>query len=115
VWTIGIIGTVLGLISPLWLTRFAELMTWLGAILVPVGGVFLAHFVIMRKRVDVDAVYRVTALPSFSIAGMSAWAAGFAVYKLAAPVGATLPALATSIIVYMAIRKRPSASTTPSD
>ena len=115
VWTIGIIGTVLGLISSVWLTRFAELMTWLGAILVPVGGVFLAHFVIMRRRVDVNAVYRVDALPSFSLAGMSAWAAGFAVYKLAAPIGATLPALATSIIVYVALRRRPSASTTPSD
>jgi purine-cytosine permease-like protein len=115
VWTIGIIGTVLGLISSVWLTRFAELMTWLGAILVPVGGVFLAHFVIMRKRVDVDSVYRVDALPSFSLAGMSAWAAGFAVYKLAAPIGATLPALATSILVYVALRRRPSASTTPSD
>ena len=45
VWTIGLIGTALGLISSGWLTRFAELMVLLGSILVPVGGVFLAHFV----------------------------------------------------------------------
>ena len=42
VWTIGLIGTALGLISTGWLTRFADLMVLLGSILVPVGGVFLA-------------------------------------------------------------------------
>lgn len=104
IWTIGIIGTVLGLVSSVWLTRFAELMMWLGAILVPVGGVFLAHFVIMRKPLDVDAVYRFDRTPAFTSAGMTAWILGFAVYKLAAPIGATLPALATSIAVYVALR-----------
>jgi nucleobase:cation symporter-1, NCS1 family len=109
IWTIGIIGTALGLVSSVWLSRFAELMMWLGAILVPVGGVFLAHFVIMRKRVDVDVVYRADLLPAFTTAGMSAWLAGFLVYKLAAPIGATLPALATSILVYAAFRRFPRA------
>ena len=105
VWTIGIIGTALGLISSVWLTRFAELMVWLGAILVPVGGVFLAHFVVMRRRVDVNAVYRTDTLPAFNVAGIAAWLAGFAVYKLAAPIGATLPALATSIVVYVLLHR----------
>ncbi len=105
VWTIGIIGTALGLISSVWLTRFAELMVWLGAILVPVGGVFLAHFVVMRRRVDVGAVYRADTLPAFNGAGIAAWLAGFAVYKLAAPIGATLPALATSIVVYLLLHR----------
>ena len=82
VWTIGIVGTALGLLSSGWLTRFAELMVWLGAVLVPVGGVFLAHFVLLRKRVDVDAIYGIDALPSFNAAGMAAWIAGFVVYKL---------------------------------
>ena len=105
VWTIGIVGTLLGLISSVWLTRFAELMMWLGAVLVPVGGVFLAHFVVMRKRVDVEAVYRIDALPSFNLAGLAAWIAGFVVYKVAAPVGATLPALGTSIVVYLLLHR----------
>ena len=105
VWTIGIVGTLLGLISSVWLTRFAELMMWLGAVLVPVGGVFLAHFVVMRKRVDVEAVYCIDALPSFNLAGLAAWIAGFVVYKVAAPVGATLPALGTSIVVYLLLHR----------
>ncbi|MGH9222098.1 MAG: purine-cytosine permease family protein [Vicinamibacterales bacterium] len=105
VWTIGIVGTALGLISSVWLTRFAELMMWLGAVLVPVGGVFLAHFVIFRRPVNVDEVYRVEALPSFTTAGLTAWILGFIVYKVAAPIGATLPALGTSILVYLALTR----------
>jgi NCS1 family nucleobase:cation symporter-1 len=105
VWTIGIVGTALGLISSVWLTRFADLMMWLGAVLVPVGGVFLAHFVVMRKGVNVDAVYRIDTLPAFNVAGIAAWIAGFAVYRLATPIGATLPALSTSIVVYLLLHR----------
>jgi purine-cytosine permease-like protein len=105
VWTIGLIGTALGLISSGWLTRFAELMTWIGSILVPVGGVFLAHFVILRRPIDIDALYKPQLLPMFSVAGSTAWIAGFIVYKLAAPMGATLPALATSIVVYALLHR----------
>ena len=100
VWTIGLIGTALGLLSSVWLDQFATLMTWLGSILVPVGGVFLAHFVVLRRPLDVEALYRPSTLPAVTTAGLAAWVLGFAVYKLAAPIGATLPALATAIATY---------------
>ncbi len=100
VWTIGLIGTALGLISSGWLSRFAELMVLLGSVLVPVGGVFLAHFVVLRKAIDIKQVYDTTTLPAINLAGIAAWIAGFIVYKLAAPIGATLPALAASMLVY---------------
>ena len=45
--------------------------------------------------IDVDAVYAPRSLPAFNVAGIAAWVAGFIVYKLAAPIGATLPALGT--------------------
>jgi purine-cytosine permease-like protein len=105
VWTIGIIGTMLGLVSSGWLTQFANLMVLLGSVLVPVGGVFLAHFVVMRKGVDVSAVYSIDTMPWFNIAGVGAWILGFIVYRLAAPIGATLPALATSIVVYLLLHR----------
>ena len=105
VWTIGLIGTALGLVSSVWLTQFAELMTWIGSILVPVGGVFLAHFVILRRPIAIDTLYDATRLPAFSTAGIAAWALGFAAYKLAAPIGATLPALVTSIFVYVLLHR----------
>ena len=108
VWTIGLIGTGLGLISSGWLTRFAELMVLLGSILVPVGGVFLAHFVVLKKPIEVARLYDHASLPAINVAGMAAWVAGFIVYKLATPIGATLPALATSMVVYALMANRQS-------
>jgi NCS1 family nucleobase:cation symporter-1 len=105
VWTIGLIGTVLGLVSTGWLTQFANLMMLLGSVLVPVGGVFLAHFVVMRKGVDVATLYRIETMPHFNLAGIVAWLLGFIVYKLATPIGATLPALAISIVVYVLLHR----------
>jgi len=106
VWTIGLIGTALGLISTGWLTRFADLMVLLGSILVPVGGVFLAHFIALKRPVDVARIYDAASLPAFNTPGIAAWIAGAIAYQLAAPIGATLPALATSMIVYVVLAKR---------
>jgi purine-cytosine permease-like protein len=94
------------LISSGWLSRFAELMVLLGSILVPVGGVFLAHFVLLKKPIDIVKVYDSASTPAFNIAGVVAWAAGVIVYRVAAPIGATLPALATSMLVYWAAAGR---------
>jgi len=101
VWVIGLIGTALGAISSGWLSRFAELMVMLGSVLVPVGGVFLAHFIVLKKPIDVIAIYDTARLRAFNAAGIIAWVAGFIVYKAAAPIGATLPSLATATLVYV--------------
>jgi len=106
VWAIGLIGTALGLISPAWLTRYADLMVLLGSVLVPVGGIFLAHFVVLRAKVDVAAIYQTGAMPAFTAAGLAAWACGFAAYQVASPIGATLPALAASMLVYFVLARR---------
>lgn len=105
VWAIGLLGTALGLISTGWLTQFAELMVLLGSVLVPVGGVFIAHFVVLKKPIDIARMYDVRNLPAFNSAGLMAWAAGFVVYKVAAPIGATLPALATAMLIYALLAK----------
>src|SRR5688572_18570693 len=105
VWTIGLIGTALGLISTGWLTRFADLMVLLGSILVPVGGVFLAHFVVIKRPIDVARIYDRAAMPAFNAAGVSAWLCGYAVYRVAAPIGATLPTLVVSMAAYVMLSK----------
>ncbi|MEO8679839.1 MAG: cytosine permease [Vicinamibacterales bacterium] len=105
VWLIGLIGTALGLVSSVWLTRFADLMLLLGSILVPVGGIFLAHFVLLRRRVDVAAVYDVAGMRRVGVPGIVAWAAGVVVYQVAMPIGATIPALATSIGLYVLLAR----------
>lgn len=106
VWSIGLIGTALGLISTVWLTRFADLMVLLGSVLVPVGGVFLAHFVVLRRSIDVERIYNTASMPAFCASGIAAWLVGFMVYRLAAPIGATIPALAASMLLYVVLRRR---------
>lgn len=106
VWTIGLIGTALGLLSSGWLTQFADLMVLLGSVLVPVGGVFLAHFVVLRRPIDVERIYDTRAMPALRLAGIAAWIAGFIVYKIAAPIGATLPSLAASMLIYLMLHRR---------
>jgi purine-cytosine permease-like protein len=53
VWSIGVIGAGLALLSRSWLDGYADLMLVLGALLVPVGGILLARFVVERRPVDV--------------------------------------------------------------
>ncbi len=44
IWSIGVIGTLIGLFSGGWLDRYADFMLVLGGVLVPVGGVLVAHY-----------------------------------------------------------------------
>ncbi|HEX6739917.1 MAG TPA: cytosine permease [Vicinamibacteria bacterium] len=98
VWSIGLIGAALGLLSARLLEGYADFMLFLGGLLVPAGGVFLARFFLRREPVDVAALYDDRG-PYRGVAwrGVLAWALGAIVYHLAAPIGGTLPALATSV------------------
>jgi hypothetical protein len=53
----------------------------------------------------VDDLYRRTG--GFSVAGTLAWAAGAAVFYIAAPIGGTLPSLATAIGLYVIAARKP--------
>src|SRR5450830_1215163 len=86
VWTIGLVGAALSLFSG-WLERYADFMLLLGGLLVPVGGVLLAHFFLLRRPVAVADLYAEDGPASrhggFAIPGMCGWAAGAAAYFLA--------------------------------
>lgn len=97
VWTVGLVGTLLGL-SGGWLDRFATFMTIVGSVLVPVGGVFLAHFVFLGRTTRVADLYDPTGpLRGVRWPGVVAWAFGVATYY-AVPVGATLASLAVAVL-----------------
>jgi cytosine permease len=102
IWTIGLVGAALSLFSG-WLERYADFMLLLGGLLVPVGGVLLAHFFLLRRPVAVADLYAKDGPASrhggFSIPGMCGWAAGAAAYVLAGSTGGTLPALAAALLV----------------
>ncbi len=110
VWSIGLIGAGLSLFSGAWLERYADFVLLLGGILVPVGGVLLARFFLVQREVEVAALYEkrgaLAASGGFSVPGLSAWAAGGAVYYLAGSIGGTLPSLATAVFVYWILGRR---------
>ena len=106
IWSIGIVGTALGLFYGTWLDRYAEIMMMLGAVLVPVGGVLLARFRLERAPIRVPDLYD-TAGPyrGVLLPGVAAWALGVLAYYVAKPWGGTIPSLVTAILAYLLLRK----------
>ncbi|MEZ5293747.1 MAG: cytosine permease [Vicinamibacterales bacterium] len=105
VWIVGLVGTALGLTGG-WLARFADFMTLVGSVLVPVGGVFLAHFIIRPHATDLAALYDPAgARAGVRWPGVAAWAAGIVVYYLV-PAGATMASLAVAVGAYLALGGR---------
>ena len=105
IWSIGVVGTAVGLFSGAWLDRYAEFMMVLGGVLVPVGGVLIAHFRLSRTPVHVPDLYDAAGpYRGVLVPGVAAWALGALAYYLAAPWGGTLPALATAIVSYRLLR-----------
>jgi NCS1 family nucleobase:cation symporter-1 len=107
IWSIGIVGTALSAVPGVWLEQYTNFMMVLGALLVPVGGVLVAHYYIRRPRMDeafIAELYNPAgSFRGVSTAGMVAWAAGAAAFFAAGSIGGTLPALAVSVLVYRAL------------
>ena len=106
IWSIGIIGTVLGLFFGSFMDRYAEFMVMLGGVFVPIGGVLAAHFLTGRPSphvpdlYDPSGPYRGVLLP-----GIVSWGLGILAYYLASSIGGTLPALLTSMIAYWVLAR----------
>lgn len=107
VWLIGGVGALLGLFSMGWLERFASFTLVLASLLVPIGGLLLAHFVVLRTPTDVAALY----VPrrgraAWSTPGLMAWITGAVVFHLASSIGGTLPSLLATVVVYVGLSRR---------
>ncbi len=106
IWSIGLIGTGLGLFAGGWLDRYADFMLVLGGALVPVGGVLVAHYRFgpgvarVPDLYDAAGPYRGVLVP-----GLTAWALGALVYYLAQRWGGTVPSLLTAIVAYYLMTK----------
>jgi nucleobase:cation symporter-1, NCS1 family len=106
---IGGIGAALGLLSTSWIEWFADLTLFLAGVFVPIGGILLAHYFILRSEVHVPDLYdrhgpyRVH--HGWSLPGTAAWAAGAATFYVTQSIGATLPSLVVSMVVYVALSR----------
>jgi len=109
VWSTGLVAAGLSLFSAAWLSRYASFMVVLGGILVPVGGILLARFYIVRAPVRVESLYdhggEFGRHWGFDVAGLAAWACGGAAYYLAGRIGGTLPALAVAMGAYLLLKR----------
>jgi cytosine/uracil/thiamine/allantoin permease len=110
VWMIGGIGAALGLLSNAWIEQFAGLTLLLAGLFVPIGGILLAHYVVLVRAVDVPDLYDphgpLAARRGWSIAGTVAWIAGALAFYLAQGIGGSLPSLLVTIAVYVALASR---------
>jgi NCS1 family nucleobase:cation symporter-1 len=109
VWSIGLIGTALSAVPGVWLEQYTNFMILLGAILLPIGGILVAHYYLRPEPADealIAAMYDARGrFGGFSVAGLAAWAAGAAAFFAAGPIGGTLPAFAVSIVTYGMLRR----------
>jgi cytosine/uracil/thiamine/allantoin permease len=76
-------------------------------LLVPIGGVLLAHYCVLRRPVRVPDLYDhrgpYARHAGWSPAGVSAWLLGGATFWLAGDIGGTLPCLAVAVGIYCAV------------
>lgn len=111
VWLIGGVGSALSILSTELLDQLGAFTFVLGGLLVPIGGLLVAHFRILKRRDAAATLYPATpgAIPAvgrWSIAGMTAWAAGAVTFYLTQPIGGVLPSLAVSIAIYLLLATR---------
>jgi NCS1 family nucleobase:cation symporter-1 len=111
IWSIGIVGTALSAVPGVWLEQYTNFMVVLGGVLVPIGGVLVAHYYLRPPRVDdalVAALYDgAGAFRGVSLVGIAAWSSGALVFFAAdrwTGFGGTLPSLAVSVVVYTLLR-----------
>ena len=75
----------------------------------PVGGILLAHYVLLRRSVQVPDLYDsggpYAAGAGWSLPGTAAWIAGAATFWLAGSIGATLPSLVVTITTYVVLER----------
>jgi purine-cytosine permease-like protein len=102
IWLIGGVGAGLSVLSTAWLDGFGAFMAVIAGTFVPVGGVLLAHYFVLRRPVVVADLY-VAAGPygRWSIAGLTACAAGGATFYALKSTGGTLPSLAVTMAAYV--------------
>jgi purine-cytosine permease-like protein len=110
IWSIGLVGTAASAVPGVWLDQYTNFMLLMGAALLPIGGVLVAHYYLPPLAVDEELVRSLYEqdgpFRGFSSAGLSAWVAGVAAYFASERIGGTLPALIVSVAVYVLLSRR---------
>jgi len=109
VWTIGIVGAALSALPGVWLEQYTNFMIVLGGVLLPIGGILIAHYYIRPAPFDdslISALYDEGGqFAGFRSAGIAAWTGGAIAFFAAGPIGGTLPSLVVSVVIYVMLRR----------
>ncbi|GMR23108.1 MAG: putative hydroxymethylpyrimidine transporter CytX [Acidobacteriota bacterium] len=106
-WITGIVSILVALVFPM--ERYENFLYFIGAMFVPLFGIVLTDYFLVRKRkLDLEELYQTQGAywysNGFNLTALIAWAAGFATYELIEtleyPVGASLPSIAVSAFLY---------------
>jgi NCS1 family nucleobase:cation symporter-1 len=109
----GVLSIVLALVFPM--ERYQGFLFFIGAMFVPLFGVVLTdYFLIRKRRLDLDALDRVGGAYWYSRGyhrkALLAWAVGFATYEsnqlLGSPVGGSIPSMLVAGVLYYAAASR---------
>lgn len=114
-WMTGGVSIVVALVFPM--ERYESFLYFIGAMFVPLFGIVLTDYFVIRNRVlNIDELYNTGHSKTtgahwyrngFNAAALGAWAVGFATYKfietLQFPIGASLPSIAVAAILYYGI------------
>jgi nucleobase:cation symporter-1, NCS1 family len=117
--TCGILGTALALIFPA--TGYEGFLLFIGSVFCPLFGVVLADYFLLRKaiyiREDLTRPDRFWYMKGFNPWAFFAWGAGFTIYHLlqnATTIGASIPSLVASGLLYLVLMRGFETTATPS-
>jgi putative hydroxymethylpyrimidine transporter CytX len=112
-WIAGFLSILVALVFPM--EQYENFLLFIGAMFVPLFGVVLAdYFILRRRKLDVGELYREGGrywyVRGFNPAALLAWAAGFAVFEAVAllklPVGGSIPSMLAAGLLYLALRRQ---------
>jgi len=111
-WIAGAVSILVALVFPL--EQYENFLFFIGAMFIPLFGVVLTDYFIIRKRkLEIEAIFREDGpywyRRGYNAVALMAWAAGFAVYEalalLKAPIGGSIPSMLAAGMIYWAISR----------
>ena len=111
-WIAGILSILVALVFPM--EQYENFLFFIGAMFMPLFGVVLTdYFIVCRRRLDVDALYRYEGVywyfKGFNLIALLSWAIGFVTYEFMAlmkfAIGGSMPSIMVAGLCYLILTR----------
>jgi len=111
-WIAGILSILVALVFPM--EQYENFLFFIGAMFMPLFGVVLTdYFIVRRRRLDVDALYRDDGVywysKGFNLIALLSWAIGFVTYEFMAllkfSIGGSMPSIMVAGLCYLILTR----------